>query len=247
MTMQGRTDFTNFPFIISGLISFVRDSITLLRDSGRSAVLALYTVMARVSVTISATGVATEGNTGTGTVTAVALAAGGTPRVGAWLLECVTKVANGGVFKLTDPGGNIIANDITCTVASTGATVFFIAGMTFTITDATDFEVGDEFTITVTASTKWVPFDPDGVNGSQIPRGILMVDSVTAAALAAADVTDQCILVGGCCVVDDAQIIFDDGVTTLATVLEGGNTVRDALADLGIYCKPTINIDLLET
>ncbi len=120
------------------------------------------------------------GNTGNGTVTAFALAAGGPPEVGDWNLEVVTAVTNGGEFKLEDPDGNIIAQPLVITVGAGEATVFTVAGMTFTITDAgTDFVVGDKFALTITDSEhKWQPFDVDAVNGLQFPRGILPVEHV---------------------------------------------------------------------
>jgi hypothetical protein len=151
--------------------------------------------------------------------------------------------AEGGGFKLTDPGGNDIVTGLTLPGTAGGAATFEYAGMTFTITDgSTDFATGDLFTVTVTAGTQWVPFDPDAVNGGQIPRGILFIDDVTAAALVAGTVTDQTILVGGCCTVDSSQIVFDDGVSTLDTVLSGGDTVREVLAKNGIFAESTVDI-----
>lgn len=245
MSVQNSANQANFPFILAGL-SLVRDGLTLLQDAGRVAALAVYTVMARVAVTVPTTGTADAGNTGNGTVTGVALIAGTLPRAGTWVLECTAAVLNGGTFKLTDPGGNIIRNNLVLTAGAGVATTFYIpeVGLKFIITDgATDFIVGDKFTIAATASGKWVPFNPDAVNGGQIPRGILLVDNVTAAALVAGDVTGQTILTGGACTVDSQQIIFDDGVSTLDTVLAGGKTVRDYLAEIGIFSEDTIDID----
>lgn len=247
MSVQSSSNLLNFPFILSGM-SLVRDGLTLLQDAGRSAVLALYTVMARVAVTVPVTMTADGENTGTGTVTGVALAGGTLPRVGTWVLECIVAVAEGGIFKLVDPGGNIIRNDIAMGTATTESATFYIpeVGLTFILTDATDFIVGDFFTLAITAAGKWVPLDVDAIDGSQIPRGILLIEDVTAAALVAGDVVDQTILVGGGCTVDSQQIVFDDGVSTLATVLAGGGTVQDALDALGIYAENTIDIDELE-
>lgn len=246
MAVQASSNQTNLPFVRSG-VSLVRDGLTLLQDAARAAVLAVYTIMARVAVTVPTTGTADAGNAAnTGTVTGVALIAGTLPRAGTWVLECIAAVANGGTFKLTDPGGNIVRNDLVMTVGAGTATTFYLpeVGLKFVITNgATDFSVGEKFTIAVTASGKWVPFNPAAVNGGQIPRGILLVDSVTAAALVAGDVTGQAILTGGCCTVDSQQIVFDDGVSTLDTVLAGGKTVRDYLAEVGIFAEDTIDID----
>lgn len=248
MTVQDRLDQTNFPFILQGT-SLTQDNETLLQDAGRAAALAVFTILGRVAVTAPTTGTADAGNTGDGTVTAVALIAGTLPREGTWELECTVAAANGGTFKLTDPGGNIVRNNLVMAAGAGASTVFYVpeAGLTFTITDgATDFIVGDLFTIAIAASGKWVPFDPDAVNGGQVPRGVLLVDSVTAAALVAGDVTGQAILVGSNCMVDSQQLVFDDGVSTISTVLAGGQTVRDALASIGIFVESTIDIDALE-
>lgn len=91
---------------------------------------------------------ADAGNTGDGTVTAASAEAGVDP--GDYVLTCTAAVANGGVFKLEDPEGNVIASDLRMDVGSGVATTFKIAGITFTVTDgASDFAADDFFTLTV--------------------------------------------------------------------------------------------------
>lgn len=248
MAVQASADLNNNPFILSG-ISYAKNGITLAQDAARAAVLAVFTVMAKIAVTVATTGTADAGNTGDGTVTAVAHSVTGpSPIVGSWVLTCITAITNGGVFKLEDPNGNIVANNLVMTAGAGLATIFTAGGMTFTITDgATDFAADDFFTIAVAASGQWAPFAVDGVDGTQIPAGILMVDSVTAAALVAGTVTDQTILTGGCCTVDDTQVVFDDGSSTLNTVLAGGKTVGETLAEIGIFTEATVDIASYET
>lgn len=242
MSQQNRADLNNNPFILSGM-SLVKNGITLEQDAGRAAVLAEFTVMAQKPVDIPTTGTADGGNTGDGTVTAVAAAAGGSPIVGTWLLTNTFAVTNGGVFKLTDPNGNIVADNLTLRVGAGLLTTFVAGGITFTVTDgATDFAAADFFTIAVTANGKWVPFDPTAVDGGEIPKAVLMVDDVTAAALVAGDVTDQTLLVGAATTIDASQVVFDDGSSTLGTVLNNGKTVGDALAEIGIFTEETVDI-----
>lgn len=247
MSVQARLDQTNFNFVLSGQ-AMLKDSITLLQDAGRAAVLAIYTLLARLAVIVPAVGTADAGNTGDGTVTAVAGIPGIIPRVGTWLLTCVDTAVHGGTFSLTDPGGNVIRNNLVMTAGAGVATIFTIpeAGLVFTITDgAADFILADEFAIAITASGKYVPFDPDGVNGAQIPAAILLGDSVTAAALVAGDVTGQVALIGGPCTIDSSLLVIENGAT-VATGLAGGQTVADALATIGIFVEDTIDIDSLE-
>jgi hypothetical protein len=94
------------------------------------------------------------GNTGDGTVTAVVAGSGVAP--GDWVLTCTAAVTNGGVFKLEDPSGNVVASDITMDVGAGAATTFKIAGITFTITDgATDFAAADFFTLAIEAAGEY--------------------------------------------------------------------------------------------
>jgi phage tail sheath gpL-like len=100
--------------------------------------------------------------TGNGTLTALGISSGQTPRPGAYTLKVKTAVANGGVWTLRDPDGNIVADDLTQTVGVGTATPFVNkGGLDFTITDSTtDFGLNATFTITVPATkinmtSKW--------------------------------------------------------------------------------------------
>jgi hypothetical protein len=132
------------------------------------------TILARRAVAIAVTASAVTG-TGNGTVTLATVVEGPiVPLVGAYVLTCVTAVANGGIFKLVDPNGAIVASDIKMTVGAGAATVVEVAGLRFTITDgATDFVAGDFFTLTVAADGALVPFNPAGAAGEQIPVAVL--------------------------------------------------------------------------
>lgn len=99
----------------------------------------------------SVTQAAAGGNVGNATLSALSVV--GAARPGAYKLTAVSSVANGGVFKLTDPDGNVIASAITMTPGVGGTTVVTVAGIQFTITDGTtDVAVGDSYTITVPAT-----------------------------------------------------------------------------------------------
>lgn len=128
---------------------------------------------------------ADAGNTGDGTVTAAATVLGSVkPIVGAYVLTCTTAVTNGGVFKLVDPNGATVATGLTMTVGAGAATVFEVAGLTFTVTDgATDFVAGDFFTLTLAAGSGQVKkLDKTAVDGSAEIYGILLENVTTSGA-----------------------------------------------------------------
>lgn len=136
------------------------------------------TILARRIVATAITSAADAGNTGDGTCTDVTVVTGPVvPLVGVYNLECIAAVTNGGTFKLEDPNGALMSNNLVMTAGAGTATVFELAGMTFTLTDgATDFIVGDIFTLTVAADGDVVYYAKDGVGGAQIPAGILTYD-----------------------------------------------------------------------
>lgn len=60
---------------------------------------------------------------------------------------------------------------------------------------------------------KWIPWTlVTAENGGSVPAGIYVGDDITAASLAAGDITDVPILKGGWCVVDKNKIVFDGNV-----------------------------------
>ena len=139
------------------------------------------TILARKSVE-DAVVIADVGTpTGNGTVTLGTVVAGQVvPIVGAYVLECVEAIADGGVFKLEDPNGAQVAGNLTLTVGAGGATVFEAAGLQFTVTDgSTNFALGDGYTLTVAVDGKMVPFATDGAGGAQIPKQVIR-DALTA-------------------------------------------------------------------
>jgi hypothetical protein len=82
-----------------------------------------------------------------------------------------------GLWKLEDPNGFLIADDLKMAAGAGTATTIKTAGMSFIITDgATDFIVGDKFSLTVAADGDLVPYVIAGLGGSQVPIAILTYD-----------------------------------------------------------------------
>lgn len=149
----------------------VRDALLIF--AGIATVLA-GTLIARQTVDIAVVADGT-GNTGDGTCTAVTVVAGPiVPLVGAYNLECIEAVTHGGIFKLEDPNGALVATNLVMTAGAGAATVFDTSGFQFTLTDGTtDFIVGDKFSLTVVANGNLVPYAIAGAGGAQIPIAIL--------------------------------------------------------------------------
>jgi hypothetical protein len=246
MAIQTRGDIDTRPFVLFTYPASRVDDGTIEQDAGRATVLEQYTLMAKKPVTIPTTMTADIGNTGDGTVTAVAAAVGASPIVGTYELENTLAVADGGVFKLTDPNGNVVASELVMTVGAGLATVFVAGGITFTITDgATNFALADKFTLAVAANGKWIPFDPAVVDGGEVPQGIYMGGDIAAADLVAGDVVDNPVMIQGIRF-DADKLVFDDGSTTLDTLLSSGLTVREELRHLTMIAIPTRTTSLFE-
>lgn len=139
-------------------------------------------------------------NTGNGAMGSITVGAGAQP--GGYLLKITKKVTDKGDFQLIDPQGDV------CGVGSV-ATAFSGGGLSFTLADGTaDFEVGDQFIITVTALTeKWHVLAPAATNGSQIAAGVLYRDS---------DATDgdiEAVAIVRSAIVKLAKLVWPAGIT----------------------------------
>jgi hypothetical protein len=104
----------------------------------------------------------------------------------------------------------------------------------------------------ISATGKWAPCDDaTATDGTAIPRGIYMGDSITAADLVAGDVEDCPIIVGGSAVTfDKDQLVVEeatspaltiDSVVTVGTNDKG--TIRERLYALGLFAEDTVAID----
>ena len=115
----------------------------------------------------TAAAAAKAGNTGNGTFTLDATTpVVGNAQPGVYVVRCTTAAANGGTFRVFDPTGDVIGD------VAVGAT--FNDQIKFVIADgATDFVVGDEFDVTVSALSKaYVPLSLTATDGSQVASAI---------------------------------------------------------------------------
>lgn len=193
------------------------------------------TILARKQVADAITATADVGNTGDGTFTAASVIAGDIiPLVGDYNLECIVAIADGGIFKLEDPNGNIVATDLVLTVGAGAATVFTVAGMTFTITDgAANFIVGDKAALTVAVDGDVVIFAEDGIGGAQIPSMVLTYE---VSATGAEDQAQRAMVSGR---VRREKLVIDAGGTVTDRIV-------DALRDFGIVAESVNELNILD-
>lgn len=123
--------------------AYNREAVTVNDTAGTIAV---GTVLGKYITGGTAAAVADTGNTGTGTVGTITVTA--PAKVGAYRLVIVAAATNAGTFIVTDPSGRTVG-------AGTVAVAFSKGGLAFTLADATDFVVGDAFTITVAGTYKY--------------------------------------------------------------------------------------------
>jgi len=233
MAVQASTDFEDTGLKLRGELRSQFPE-TIEQDAGRSGALSQWTVMSKKKVTVPTTGAAT--GTGNGTMTAVA--AGGPLKIGTYVLTCTFAITNGGVFKLEDPDGNIVADNLTLRVGAGLLTSFNVGGLIFTITDgSTDFVAADLFDVAVTANGKYVPLDPAGLDGSGEFAGIYNGEDITEAAIIAGDTEGEIITGGSAAVLDEDKLDIETG--TLATILISGKSLKEEMNDKGLFPAST--------
>jgi hypothetical protein len=84
---------------------------------------------------------------------------------------------------------------------------------------------------TVTAAT--------GESSEAIPAGIYWGNDIPFASIAAADVTEQNVLVGKTVELDESKIVLEGGLDLDDVITETGKTIRKHLSDIGIFARST--------
>lgn len=127
------------------------------------------------TVVVTAGGTPTVvGGTGTGTISAITL--GRAAKNGSYRIINRAVVVNGGDFEVLDPDGMSCGRFLMGT-GSGGAASFASDQINFTLTDATDFILGNYFEVIVATHTGQVKaLDPTAVDGTHIPYGVLLAD-----------------------------------------------------------------------
>lgn len=141
-------------------------------------VIAANALVARMAAGAAAVGITTSyAGTGNGVLTLASPAYNGQVKNGVYKATCITVAANGGTFRVEDPEGKEIGS------VAVGAA--FNKAVKFTIADgATDFALGDEFSLNVSVDEEdfvYVPFVPAGTDGSEVPVAYSIYSVVTLA------------------------------------------------------------------
>ena len=144
---------------------------TLSRETGTiisGQTLTAGTVLGKITTGTTATSAANAGNTGTGAMGAVTVSAGA--KLGVHKLTIIHAATDAGTFELEGPDGIIVGE-------GTVGAAFSKVGLAFTLADATDFVVGDGFTITVAAgSGKYTLHNNAAADGSEVAYAVLLED-----------------------------------------------------------------------
>lgn len=162
--------------------------------------LAQGTVCGIITKDTPTTGTADVGNTGDGTCGSVT--AGPNAKLGTYTLTCTAAAADSGTFAVKAPDGSALPD------ATVGA-AYSNSQINFTLADgATDFVVGDIFTIEVAAgSGKYTQLAPAAVDGSQVAAAIILNDVDATAG----DVSAE--FIGRDANVVSTQLVWPDGIT----------------------------------
>ena len=151
----------------------------LLNDSSQD-----FTTAARFNVVVTAGGTpAVEGGTGTGAMSAITL--GKNAQLGGYRVTLKAAVSHVGDFDVIAPDGSQVGGRFLMGTGDGTAASFASDHINFTLTDATDFILGNYFNVIVAgyAAPQAKLWDPAAVDGTQEAWGLL-VDACNAASAA---------------------------------------------------------------
>jgi hypothetical protein len=130
---------------------------------GVAADLTAGTVLGKKKFVQAAAPIPTVVGTGNGTMTLLRF--GPDVQVGSYVITCTAAVTHGGVFSIVAPDGTALPT-LTLTPGSSGTTAYASTHLSFSITEGTDFVVGDKFTVVVTAAGTPVVVASASANGT---------------------------------------------------------------------------------
>ena len=136
---------------------------------------------------------------------------------------------DGDAFVFVSPTAGLPSSVITVLSAVSGGAGTDISGASYLN--------GLTGTGTVTAAT--------GGDAEDMPAGIYVGNSITAAALVAADYEDAQIITGDC-FFDEDQLVLENSLTLASVITRSSQTVRDALRQLGLQATDSVDFSAQE-
>lgn len=208
-------------------VGICRDVVTVYEAGAKTYPVG--TVLGRTFVATSVTATAAAGNTGTGSIGTVT--ATGKAQRGTYTIRIIKAASDAGDFTVSDPAGAVIGYG---TVA-----VAYSNQIAFTLADATDFVVGDSFTVEVVGDYKYKMVEATATDGSNIARAIYISandGSFGTSTIAATTNTSVIALVRGAAIVGKETLTYGSSIDTAAekTKLYG------ELESVGIICRTQI-------
>jgi hypothetical protein len=208
-------------------VGICRDVVTAYEGSSTSYPVG--TVLGRtfVSTSVTATAGTNTGNGVIGTVTATGKAQRGT-----YTIRIIKAASNAGDFTVSDPTGAVTGYG---TVA-----VAYSNQIAFTLADgATDFVVGDSWTVEVVGDYKYKKVEATATDGSNIARAIYISandGSFSTSTIAATTDTSVIALVRGAAIVGKETLTYGASIDTTAEKTK----LYSELEAIGIICRSQI-------
>ena len=208
-------------------VGICRDVVTVYEAGAKTYPIG--TVLGRtfVSTSVTATAGTNTGNGAIGTVTTTGKAQRGT-----YTIRIIKAATNAGDFTVSDPTGTVTGYG---TVA-----VAYSNQIAFTLADgATDFAVGDSWTVEVVGDYKYKQVEATATDGSNIARAIYISandGSFSTSTIAATTDTSVIALVRGAAIIGKETLTYGASIDTTAEKTK----MYSELEAIGIICRSQI-------
>ena len=225
------TEATRFNAVVKyeqeASVGICRDVVTVYEAGAKTYPVG--TVLGRtfVATSVTATAGSNTGNGAIGTVTAT-----GKAKRGTYTIRIIEAATNAGNFTVSDPSGAVIGHG---TVA-----VAYSNQLAFTLADgATDFVVGDSWTVEVVGDYKYKMVEATATDGTAVACAIYISandGSFGTSTIAATTDTSIIALVRGAAVVGKETLTYGASVNTTAEKTK----LYSELESVGIICRTQI-------
>jgi hypothetical protein len=225
------TEATRFNAVVKyeqeSSVGICRDVVTVYEAGAKTYPVG--TVLGKTFVATSVTATAAAGNTGTGSIGTVT--ATGKAKRGTYTITIIKAATNAGDFIVRDPSNNVIGYG---TVA-----VAYSNELAFTLADATDFVVGDSFSVEVVGDYKYKMVESTATDGSAKACAIYISakdGSFSESSIAATTDTSVIALIRGAAIVGKETLTYGASIDTAAEKTK----MYSELESVGIICRTQI-------